>query len=102
MNASLPQQELDGTDPYQVYIHLMLVISCDSCDQVFDVEPPFGEGDDYSWDWYRIAADQTRSSGWWISPFTAEGSHPMRCICPQCYKEAAIKDHQAEHLLSPE
>ena len=84
MNTALPQDELDGADPYQVYIHLMLGVSCDSCERVFEIDPPFGENGEYSWEWYRIAADQTRRASWWISPFTQDGAHPMKCLCPSC------------------
>jgi hypothetical protein len=84
MNDSVPQHELDGGDPYQIYIHLMLGVSCDSCGQVLEIHPFFGENDEYSWDWYRIAADQARNAGWWISPFTLEGSHPMKSLCSTC------------------
>jgi len=84
MSTSVPQHELDGADLYQVYIHLMLMISCDACGKVLEIEPSFGENGEYSWDWYRIAADQTRRAKWWISPFTQDGAHPMKCLCTAC------------------
>ena len=87
MNASLTQHELDGADHYQVYIYLMLMVSCDSCGQVLEIDPYFGENDQYSWDWYRVAADQTRRASWWISPFTPGGAHPMKCLCSACYNK---------------
>lgn len=87
MSSSLPQHGLDGGDPYQVYIHLMLGVSCDSCAEVLPITPAFGEGNEYSWDWYRITADHARRAGWWISPFTPEGLHPMRCLCSACHNK---------------
>jgi hypothetical protein len=81
---SMEQHELDRTDPYQVYIYMMLDVRCASCHVFLDIDPPFGKNDEYSWDWYRVAAEQARASHWWISPFDRDGTHPMLCFCPEC------------------
>jgi hypothetical protein len=84
MMIDIPQSDLNMEDPYQVYIYMMLVVRCDKCGAYLNIDPPFGE--DESWDWYRVAANQARSAGWHVSPFEANGDHPMICLCPLCRK----------------
>jgi hypothetical protein len=82
MNKEIPRPEVDPKDLYQNYLFLMLVVRCDRCLAYLDINPPYGE--DYSWDWFRVSADQTREKKWWIAPFSPDGSLPMECLCPSC------------------
>jgi hypothetical protein len=74
------REEIDNSDPYQVYVFTFLGFDCQSCGRRLDL-PQDGFG---TWQWHRSSAEAARRAGWYVSPSVADGSHSMKSYCHDC------------------